>query len=140
MSGFARSVDWTTSLAVGGDYEQPTSTRGTAAFSRDLGQTWQAASVPPGGYRSSVTAERRSANLAIATGTNGTDYTMDGGQTWIALSSMGFNAVQFAPSGTVFAVGGKGRVARIDQVLSRILMRFGPVRFEDRDTTSPRMP
>lgn len=139
VSDFARASDWTTIVAVGGDYEQPTSTRGTAAFSRDFGRTWQAASVPPRGYRSSVAAERRTANLAIATGPSGTDYTMDGGRSWAALTSAGFNAVQFAPNGTVFAVGAQGRVGRIDQVGSRILAAFGPARYEARDTL-PSMP
>lgn len=139
VSDFTRGIDGTTTLAVGGDYEQPASTPGTAAFSRDLGRTWTAATVPPRGYRSSVTAEQRLANLAIATGTNGTDYTMDGGQTWAAFSATGFHAVQFARNGTVFAVGGQGRVARMDQVLARILARFGKVRFQDPDTL-PRIP
>jgi photosystem II stability/assembly factor-like uncharacterized protein len=51
--------------------------------------------------------------IAIAVGTNGSDISRDGGRTWMPLDGTAFNAIQFAPSGTAFAVGGRGRVARL---------------------------
>ena len=51
--------------------------------------------------------------LAIAVGTTGSDLSRDGGRSWMPLDGTAFNAVQFAPSGVAFAVGARGRVARI---------------------------
>jgi photosystem II stability/assembly factor-like uncharacterized protein len=107
-------VDSLRGIAVGGDYTQPDSTRGNAAWSRDGGLTWTPPLQPPGGYRSGVTAMRRAGQVvAIAVGTNGSDVSTDGGESWRPLDSTGFNAVQFAPGGVAFAVGGGGRVARL---------------------------
>ncbi len=55
----------------------------------------------------------RTVSIAIAVGTTGSDMSRDGGRTWMPLDGTAFNAVQFAPSGTAFAVGGRGRVARL---------------------------
>lgn len=101
-------------IAVGGDYTQPDSVRGNAAWTRDGGVTWEPPRQPPGGYRSGASAQWRAGQIvAIAVGTNGADISSDGGETWHPLDSTGFNAVQFAPGGVAFAVGGGGRVARL---------------------------
>lgn len=100
-------------IAVGGDYERPDSTTGTASFTVDGGVTWQPSLKPPRGYRSGVALRRNGDELiAIAVGTTGSDISRDGGRTWSPLDGTPFNAVQFAPSGTAFAVGGRGRVSR----------------------------
>jgi photosystem II stability/assembly factor-like uncharacterized protein len=102
-------------VVVGGDYERPDSSRGTAAITTDGGVTWTPATAFPRGYRSGV-AIRRSAPdrvIAIAVGTTGSDVSRDGGLSWTPLDGTAFNAVQFAPSGIAFAVGGRGRVARL---------------------------
>ena len=107
-------VDTLHGVVVGGDYERPDSTRGTAAFSVDGGATWQPSTSLPHGYRSGVALQRRRDELiAIAVGTTGSDLSLDGGRTWSPLDDMAFNAIQFAPSGVAFAVGGRGRVARL---------------------------
>jgi photosystem II stability/assembly factor-like uncharacterized protein len=101
-------------VVVGGDYERPDSARGTAAFTVDGGATWQPSSSFPRGYRSGVALQRRRDELiAIAVGTTGSDLSRDGGRTWSPLDDMAFNAIQVAPSGVTFAVGGRGRVARL---------------------------
>lgn len=102
-------------VAVGGDYQQPDSSRGTAAFTSDGGLTWVRASRFPRGYRSGVTLRRLDVDtvLAIAVGTNGSDISRDGGRTWLPLDDTAFNAVQFGPSRLAFAVGASGRIARI---------------------------
>ena len=101
-------------VAVGGDYQRADSTRGNAAFSSDGGRSWTAATVAPHGYRSGATAIVRATNVtAIAVGTSGSDISSDGGRTWTPIDSTGFNAVQFAPGGTAYAVGAGGRVAKL---------------------------
>ena len=109
---FADSLHGT---AVGGDYLQPDSTRGNAAFTVDGGRTWLKPASPPGGYRSGAAIHREGDRLtAIAVGTNGTDISRDGGRTWTPLDASPFNAVQFAPSGVAFAAGARGVIARLD--------------------------
>jgi photosystem II stability/assembly factor-like uncharacterized protein len=109
-------------IAVGGDYLLPDTARGNAAFTTDRGRTWAAAVSPPRGYRSGVAMYAGTGRvLAIAVGTSGADYSSDGGRTWEWIDSTGFNAVQVSPGGTAFAVGGGGRVARLD--LERVAAR-----------------
>jgi photosystem II stability/assembly factor-like uncharacterized protein len=117
-SGGVFSVAFADSLhgiVVGGDYQQPDSAGGTAASSSDGGLTWIPSTQFPQGFRSGVAIRRVDAGmlLAIAVGTNGSDVSRDGGRTWTPLDATGFNAVQFAPSGVAFAVGARGRVARL---------------------------
>lgn len=101
-------------VAVGGDYERPDSTAGTASYTLDGGVSWLAAERPPRGYRSGVAVRVvRNRVFAVAVGTSGTDVSDDGGRTWSPLDATAFNAVQFAPAGVAFAVGGRGRIARL---------------------------
>lgn len=117
-SGGVFSVAFADSLhgvVVGGDYQQPDSSRGTAAYTSDGGLTWEASSSFPRGYRSGVAIRHGAYGLlmAVAVGTTGSDISGDGGRTWSPLDGTAFNAVQFAPSGVAFAVGARGRVARL---------------------------
>jgi len=102
-------------VVVGGDYQRPDSSSGTAAVSSDGGATWHAATSFPRGYRSGVALRRgnKDSLIAIAVGTTGSDISRDGGRTWMPLDGTAFNAIQFAPSGVAFAVGARGRVARL---------------------------
>ena len=101
-------------IVVGGDYERADSSAGTAAFTSDGGVTWSPATRFPRGYRSGVTMRRKQDDvIAIAVGTTGSDVSRDGGLTWSPLDATPFNAVQFAPSGVAFAVGARGRVAKL---------------------------
>jgi photosystem II stability/assembly factor-like uncharacterized protein len=108
-------IDAMNGVAVGGDYTQPDSARGTGAYTTDGGRTWVAAETQPRGYRSGVAmGGTLGARIAIAVGTSGSDISLNGGRTWRPLDAMAFNAVQFAPStGTAFAAGARGRIARI---------------------------
>lgn len=99
-------------IAVGGDYRAPDSTRDAAAWSGDGGRSWHVARTPPHGYRSGVAFA--AARVALAVGTNGTDYSTDAGATWTRLDTHNFNAVQVAPSGMAFAAGDRGGVGRLD--------------------------
>jgi photosystem II stability/assembly factor-like uncharacterized protein len=102
-------------IVVGGDYERPDSANGTAAFTTDGGISWTPSTRFPRGYRSGAAIRRVNPDslIAIAVGTTGSDVSHDGGVTWTPLDATAFNAVQFAPSGIAFAVGARGRVARI---------------------------
>ena len=103
-------------IVVGGDYERADSSTGTAAFTSDGGVTWSPATRFPRGYRSGVALRRVNQDdlVAVAVGTTGSDVSRDGGRTWSPLDGTPFNAVQFAPSGVAYAVGARGRVARLE--------------------------
>jgi hypothetical protein len=102
-------------VAVGGDYEKPNESSGTAArWWSQFGQ-WKAAKKPPHGYRSAV-AWDNGLNAWIAVGTNGSDISYDDGKTWQPLDSApeggNWNAVSLP-----WVVGSKGRIARLDPKL-----------------------
>ena len=108
-------ADTARGVAVGGDYQRPDSATGTAATTADGGRTWAPATAGPRGYRSGVAAQIIGGRLvAIAVGTSGSDVSLDGGRTWSPLDVTAFNSIQFAPGGVAFAVGGQGRIARLD--------------------------
>lgn len=94
-------------VAVGGDYEKPNESVGTAAFSKDEGKTWIASAKPPHGYRSSV-AWSEDLKAWITAGTNGSDISRDDGKTWQPLDDGNWNALSLP-----FVVGPKGRIARL---------------------------
>lgn len=96
-------------MAVGGDYQKPNESAGTAAWSDDGGQHWTAATRPPHGYRSSV-AWDADAKAWIAVGTNGSDISYDDGKTWDLLDNGNWNALSLP-----WIVGPKGRIAKLDE-------------------------
>ena len=67
-------------VIAGGDYTHPDDTTANCFVTKDGGRTWSACRIPPGGYRSSV--EFVGHDKFVATGTNGTDESTDGGVTW----------------------------------------------------------
>jgi len=95
-------------VAVGGNYEKPAETAGTAAFTRDGGKSWIAAVGLPGGYRSAVgyDAVRQ---MWVAVGPNGADSSVDDGKTWVRFdSSNTWNALSLP-----WAVGPKGKIGKL---------------------------
>jgi photosystem II stability/assembly factor-like uncharacterized protein len=114
-------------VAVGGDYQAPTDTTANVALTDDGGATWRLAAGRTGGYRSGVAYVPGTAGRAlVAVGTSGSDFSMDGGETWVPIDTLGFNTVAFAAAGARvgtgeaggggrsagWAVGPGGRVAR----------------------------
>ena len=96
-----------TIVAVGGDYQKPDESAGTAAWSTDLGLHWTAAIKSPHGYRSSVSWSEELAAW-ITAGTNGSDISRDDGKTWQLIDNGNWNALSLP-----FVVGPKGRIARL---------------------------
>ena len=88
-------------VAVGGDYMKPDESAGTIAITADGGKTWNAGALP--GYRSAV--KYYPSGIWIATGTSGSDESIDSGKNWKPVAGGGFNSI-----GT-FAVGTGGRIA-----------------------------
>lgn len=98
-------------IAVGGDYRPEATSTTTAAFSRDLGQTWQLATQPPSAFVSAVVVAQ--SKFLVATGPTSSFISTDGDQ-WKRLSSIGFHALEVSPAGTVYAVGSRGRFGKLE--------------------------
>jgi photosystem II stability/assembly factor-like uncharacterized protein len=102
-------------VAVGGDYQDPTDTTANVALTGDGGATWRLAIGHPMGYRSGVAyVPETGGRVLVAVGTSGSDYSTDGGDTWIPIDTVGFNSVAFtrASPATGWAVGPGGRIAK----------------------------
>ncbi len=107
-------------VAVGGDYSKPNEDTQTAAWSRDLGKSWQPASTPPHGYRSAV-AYDSDTKTWITVGPNGTDISTDDGKNWRAVkpnsalsqptdADKNWNAISLP-----FVVGPHGRIGKLNE-------------------------
>ncbi len=97
-------------VAVGGNYQKPNETAGTAAYSVDGGAHWTAATAGPSGYRSAV-QYASDAGRWIAVGPGGTDRSTDDGKTWAPVPGddpTGWNAVSLP-----FVVGEKGKIGKL---------------------------
>ncbi len=118
-------------VVVGGDYEKPTNPVGTVAVSSDGGATWRESPAPrdslPRGYRSAVAFTKPVGRTAlVATGTSGSDYSANGGLSWVPMDTVGYNALSAAPDGAVWAVGPRGRIAFLATVRAALPMRKDP--------------
>lgn len=96
-------------VIVGGNYEKPEETNNNLAFTSDGGKTW---TIGKGlnGYRSGVAYINK--NTLIAVGSNGSDLSKDGGQTWTNLDKENYNAVAAKGKKAIWAVGVNGLVAK----------------------------
>jgi len=100
-------------VAVGGDYSKPGEDAHNVALTGDGGVTWtEPAGAHPRGYRSAVVWLPQE-KLWIAAGTTGSEISRDGGQSWKALDGGSFNALAVSPGGVCWAVGPKGRIAKL---------------------------
>jgi len=96
-------------VAVGGDYTKPGEGAGSIAITEDGGKTWTEPNPPLPAYRSAV-AYIDDKKMWIATGTSGSDVSLDGGRTWKPFGEAGFNAMSFAGS-VGWAVGANGIIS-----------------------------
>jgi photosystem II stability/assembly factor-like uncharacterized protein len=106
-------------VVVGGDYEKPEEPNGTAAYTVDAGEHWEASATPPHGFRSAV-AYDTDANTWITVGPDGTDISTDDGKNWRALhpdpashealdADRNWNALSLP-----FVVGPHGRIGKLN--------------------------
>ncbi|HEY6444986.1 MAG TPA: hypothetical protein VIY53_00895 [Acidobacteriaceae bacterium] len=105
---FSVAAIGTVIVAVGGDYQKPDDSAGTAAWSADGGKTWTASTRPPHGFRSAV-AWDADLKAWIAAGTNGSDSSYDDGKTWQPLDDGNWNALSLP-----WVVGPNGRIAKLN--------------------------
>jgi photosystem II stability/assembly factor-like uncharacterized protein len=117
--GSRRPALFTRMVIVGGDYQKPEQSSGTAAFTIDGGEVWLAAHTPPHGYRSAV-AYDAAAKTWITVGLSGTDISTDNGRNWRALrpnpalnepadADQHWNALSLP-----FVVGPHGRIGKLN--------------------------
>jgi photosystem II stability/assembly factor-like uncharacterized protein len=110
---FSLFCDERTIVAVGGDYQDPGRAYKNAAVSQDGGKSWELATQPPGGYRSSV---GKYGGGFVAVGPTGAETSVDGLR-WNFIGKVNFNAYTstiFGGSG--WAAGPRGTVAKfLDQ-------------------------
>lgn len=108
-------------IAVGGNYPSETDTSSNIAITQDGGRSWRSPKGSrPRGFRSSIVFVKAQTYAAvwggesawIACGPTGCDWSSDG-ETWHALSDVGFHALYLSPEGSVWASGSNGRVARL---------------------------
>jgi len=118
LVGLPRPSSIKRGVAVGGDYLKPDDPTRTAAFTTDGGNTWQAATTPPHGYRSAVAYDDPTKTW-ITVGPNGTDISTDDGRNWHPLkpdpksgdqpdADQHWNALSLP-----YAVGPHGRIGRL---------------------------
>ena len=99
-------------IAAGGDYLKDTLRSDNLVITKDGGRSWSKPSVAPFGYRSAI--EYISNKVLIATGTSGTDLSVDGGVTWRNITADGYNCVRRSKKGEwIVLAGAKGRVSRL---------------------------
>lgn len=101
-------------VVTGGNYEMPSANTGNVALSADGGATWRAATGPvPRGYRSGVAVvPGTQGRILVAVGPSGSDFSVDGGDSWMAADTLALNAVSFSSRTAGWAVGPRGRIAR----------------------------
>jgi photosystem II stability/assembly factor-like uncharacterized protein len=106
-------------VAIGGDYKDPEQTDAIVAWTSDGGRNWTLPRVAgPAGYRSAVAVVPGTTRpTLVAVGPTGSDFSTDGGQTWIPLGKMGFHAVGFANPDAGWAVGENGMIAKFSRML-----------------------
>jgi len=98
-------------IAVGGDYKNFKNNNNVIQLSSN-GMTWTAPKSRLSGYKSCV--RYINDKWVVATGTSGTDFSLDSGQTWKSLSEQAFNVAGVSATGKLVLFGGeKGTIYRL---------------------------
>lgn len=99
-------------IAVGGNYLKDKESLNNVVVTKNGGKTWEKPLRPVLGYRSAV--EYFNNKICFATGSSGTDYSLDGGNTWTNISTQNFNALQKAKKGNlVLLTGNRGNIYQL---------------------------
>lgn len=101
-------------IVFGGDWNNKNKNTGNKAITKDGGKTWRLVSNGKNpGYRSCVQyLPNSNGQELVAIGSEGVDYSSDGGETWKNLSPEGFYTIRFANDSLAFAAG-KGRISKL---------------------------
>lgn len=102
-------------VVVGGDYRKESEAIDNAATSSDGGVTWTLIKDHGlSGYRSAVAWVPGTRSAFLAIGPSGADWSEDGGRTWSAVPSDGFDTLSFANGvATGWAAGARGRISKL---------------------------
>ena len=99
-------------LAVGGDYQKDTLGINNLVLTKDGGKTWKIPLKGPKGFKSAI--EFITSKKLIATGTSGTDISVDGGKSWNNVSNQSYNSVRKAKSGSwILLAGNDGKISEL---------------------------
>ncbi len=109
-------------VIVGGDYQHDMRSDSTMCYSNDRGKTWKSSKKSPG-FQSCV--EYLGSNSYLSTGTSGTNFSKDGGQTWVKIDAASFNVCAKAKSGKwTLLAGNNGKIAVLQPVVNHHLHFF----------------
>jgi photosystem II stability/assembly factor-like uncharacterized protein len=97
-------------VAVGGDYAKDAEPEHNIAVTADGGRTWTEPAGGPAGFRSAA-LWLPDVKSWVVTGTSGSDWGVGG--KWTKFDSAAFNALGGKSSAAIWAVGPRGRVARL---------------------------
>ena len=100
-------------IVVGGDYKNMSEGKANAARTNDGGVTWELLASRPDGFRSGVAFVPGTTKL-VAVGQTKSDLSSDDGASWKPLGSLGYHSISFSRSGTGWAVGADGKIAKIE--------------------------
>jgi photosystem II stability/assembly factor-like uncharacterized protein len=107
----APGEDLRAGIALGGDYQQETTSTGNIAITSDGGKHWEAISGrPPRGFRSTGCFLSRVGY--VAAGPSGCESSVDG-HDWQPISDVGFHAIRVSSDGSIWGVGAKGRIGQL---------------------------
>ncbi len=105
---------------VGGDYRKEGEARDNVATTSDGGRTWKLAKGSlPGGFRSAA-AYAPGGSTLVAVGPSGSDFSLNGGESWAPIAGAGYHAISLAQSGAGWAVGEGGRIAKYSNQTRRL--------------------
>lgn len=93
-----------TGIVVGGDYRKDTISQQNCLLTRDGGRTWTSPRTAPGGFKSAVAW--LTPQILVATGTSGTDISVNGGKDWKKIGE-GFHCAAKSRNGKRLFLAGK---------------------------------
>jgi len=109
-------------VIVGGDYRNADGNEKNCAVTTDGGVTWELVDrTTPAGFRSGMaTLSVPGSNCYVTVGLSGSDFTNDGGRTWVQADTVGYHAISIAKGSVVgWAVGSEGRIGKCEVRMKR---------------------
>ena len=108
-------LDERTGAALGGMISALDSATDNVALTDDGGRTWRLARRPafPGAVFGAAYVPRAAGPTLVAVSPKGASVSYDGGNRWARADSLAYWGIGFAPSGTGWITGPRGRITRI---------------------------